>query len=141
MNDVDYNTAAAASCVRPVVFKKALGVARIVLNVESSKPRTEKLDNVVTYEELMQTFRLRNYQEVLLGWFRSAEAALIGSGELRGLDSKASNNQTLLKCVVFAWVCEVSKVRSSRRLSCLGSKLNLFGPLLSLNTWNRKRSD
>jgi hypothetical protein len=77
----------------------------------------------VTYVELMQVFRLRHYQSVLLGWFENAEAALLGSGELRGSDLKAVKNVTLLRCVVFAWVCEVSKVCSSGRVAMSTFKL------------------
>ena len=124
-SDVDYNTAASASCVRPVVFKKMLGVVQDLVEIEPLKSRTEEYHgDIVTYEELMQAFRLRHYQSVLLGWFESAEAALLGSGELRGSDLKAVKNVTLLRCVVFAWVCEVSKVRSFVRVPpwiCLGS--------------------
>lgn len=113
-SDVDYNTAASASCVRPVIFKKILGVVQDLVDIEPLKSRTEEYDgDVVAYVELMQAFKLRHYQSVLLGWFESAEAALLGSGELRGSDLKAVKNITLLRCVVFAWVCEVSKVRSS----------------------------
>ena len=110
-SDVDYNTAASASCVRPLMFKKILGVAQDLVKINPLKSRTEEYDSdAVTYTELMQVFRLRQYQSVLLGWFESAEAALIESGELRGSDLKAVKNVTLLRCVVFAWVCEVSKV-------------------------------
>jgi hypothetical protein len=117
-SDVDYNTAASASCVRPPVFKKVLGVVQDLVEIEPLKSRHEEHDeDAVTYVELMQVFRLRHYQSVLLGWFESAEAALLGSGELRGSDLKAVKNVTLLRCVVFAWVCEVSKVRSSVRVS------------------------
>ena len=66
----------------------------------------------MTYVELMQTFGLRRNQSLLLEWFESAETALLGSGELRGSDLKAVKNVTLLRCVVFAWVCEACKVRS-----------------------------
>ena len=59
----------------------------------------------------MQAFKLQQYQSVLLGWFESAEAALLSSGELRGSDLKMVKNVALLRSVVFAWVCEVSKVR------------------------------
>jgi hypothetical protein len=111
-NDVDYTTAATASCVRPGVFKKMLGIAQDLVKIEPPDSRSEEYDgNGVTYAELMQAFKLRQYQSVLLGWFESAEAALLGSGELRGSDLKAVRNVTLLRCVVFAWVCEVSKVR------------------------------
>jgi len=110
-SDVDYNTAASASCIRPVVFKKTLGIVRDLVEIEPLKPHTEECDgDAMTYTELMQVFRLRHYQSVLLGWFESAEAALLASGELRGSDLKAVKNVTLLRCVVFAWVCEVSKV-------------------------------
>ncbi|KAF9643594.1 hypothetical protein BDM02DRAFT_3191430 [Thelephora ganbajun] len=109
-SDVDYNTAASASCVRPVVFKKILGIVQDLVEIEPLRSRTEERDgDVVTYAELMQAFRLRHYQSVLLGWFKSTESALLGSGELRGSDLKAVKNVTLLRCVVFAWVCEVSK--------------------------------
>ena len=114
LSDVDYNTAASASCVRPLMFKKILGIAQDLVEIDPLKSHTEEDDgDVVTYVELMQMFRLRHYQSVLLGWFESAEAALLGSGELRGSDLKAVKNVTLLRCVVFAWVCEVSKVRRS----------------------------
>ena len=113
-SDVDYNTAASASCVRPGMFKKILGVVQDLVEIDPLKSHIEEYDgDAVTYAELMQTFRLRQYQSVLLGWFESAEAALLGSGELRGSDLKAVKNVTLLRCVVFAWVCEVSKVRPS----------------------------
>jgi len=111
-SDVDYNTAASASCVRPLMFKRILGIAQDLVEIEPLESRTEECDgDAVTYMELMQVFRLRHYQSVLLGWFESAEAALLGSGELRGSDLKAVKDVTLLRCVVFAWVCEVSKVR------------------------------
>jgi hypothetical protein len=117
-SDVDYNTAASASCVRPVMFKKILGTVQDLVEIEPLKSRTEEYDgDAVTYAELMQAFRLRQYQSVLLGWYESAEAALLGSGELRGSDLKAVKNVTLLRCVVFAWVCEVSRVRFSAGLS------------------------
>jgi len=113
-SDVDYNTAAAASCIRPGVFKKTLGIVKGLVEIEPLESPAEEFDgDVVTYAELMQEFRLRHYQSVLLGWFESAEGALLASGELRGSDLKAVKNVTLLRCVVFAWVCEVSKVRSS----------------------------
>ena len=113
-SDVDYTTAATASCVRPGVFKKMLGVIQDLVEIEPLGSRAEESDgNGVTYAELMQVFKLRQYQSVLLGWFESAEAALLGSGELRGSDLKAVKNVTLLRSVVFAWVCEVSKVRIS----------------------------
>ena len=113
-SDVDYNTAATASCIRPGVFKKTLGIVKDLVEIEPLKSPDEEFDgDVVTYAELMQAFRLRHYQSVLLGWFESAEAALLASGELRGSDLKAVKNVTLLRCVVFAWVCEVSKVRPS----------------------------
>ena len=113
LSDVDYNTAATASCIRPLVFKKTLGIIQDLVVIEPPKPRTEEWDgDLVSYAELMQAFRLRQYQSVLLGWFESAEAALLASGELRGSDVKAVKNVTLLRCVVFAWVCEVSKVCS-----------------------------
>ena len=113
-SDVDYNTAASASCVRPGMFKKILGVVQDLVEIDPLKSHIEEYDgDAVTYVELMQTFRLRQYQSVLLGWFESAEAALLSSGELRGSDLKAVKNVTLLRCVVFAWVCEVSKVRPS----------------------------
>lgn len=112
--DVDYNTASSASCVRPGVFKKMLGIIQDLVEVNPLNSRAEEHDGTaVTYEGLMQTFKLRHYQSVLLGWFETAEAALLGSGELRGSDLKAVKNLTLLRCVVFAWVCEVSKVCSS----------------------------
>ena len=112
-SDVDYNTAANASCVHPEIFKKTLVTVQGLVKIESPKSRTEECDgDAVTYAELMQEFRLRHYQSVLLGWFESAEAALLDSGELRGSDLKAVKNVTLLRCVVFAWVCEASKVRS-----------------------------
>ena len=117
-SDVDYNTAATASCIRPGVFKKTLGIVKDLVEIDPLKSPTEEFDgDVVTYAELMQEFRLRHYQSVLLGWFESAEAALLASGELRGSDLKAVKNVTLLRCVVFAWVCEVSKVRSSVDIS------------------------
>lgn len=110
-SDVDYNTAVSASCVRPGAFKKMLGIVQDLVEIKPLKSRTEEYNgDVVTYEGLMQTFRLRHYQSVLLRWFESAEAALLGSGELRGSDLKVVKNATLLRCVVFAWVCEVSKV-------------------------------
>ena len=113
-SDVDYNTAASASCVRPLMFKKILGIAQDLVEIEPLESHTEECDgDAVTYMELMQVFRLRHYQSVLLGWFESAEVALLGSGELRGSDLKAVKNVTLLRCVVFAWVCEVSKVHCS----------------------------
>jgi len=113
-SDVDYNTAASASCVRPPIFKKILGVVQNLVEIEPLKSHTEEYDgDAVTYVELMQAFRLRHYQSVLLGWFESTEAALLSSGELRGSDLKAVKNATLLRCVVFAWVCEVSKARPS----------------------------
>jgi len=88
------------------------------VEIDPLKSPTEEFDgDVVTYAELMQEFRLRHYQSILLGWFESAEAALLASGELRGSDLKAVKNVTLLRCVVFAWVCEVSKVRFSLGLT------------------------
>jgi len=112
--DVDYNTAASASCVRPVMFKKILGIVQDLVEIGPFKSRTEECDgDAVTYMKLMQVFGLRRYQSVLLGWFESAEAALLGSGELRDSDVKVAKNVTLLRCVVFAWVCETSKVRFS----------------------------
>lgn len=112
--DVDYNTAASASCVRPGVFKKILGIVQGLVEIEPLESRTEEHnDDAVTYEELMQMFSLRHHQPVLLGWFESAETALLRSGELRGSNLKASKNTELFRCVVFAWVCQVSKVWSS----------------------------
>ena len=91
-----------------------LGIVQNLVEIEPPDSRAEEYDgDDVTYVELMQTFKLRQYQSVLLGWFESAEAALLGSGELRGLDLKAVKNVILLRSVVFAWVCEVSKVRFS----------------------------
>ena len=101
-----------------MIFKKILGIVQDLVEIEPLKSHTEEYNgDTVTYLELMQAFRLRHYQSVLLGWFESAEAALLGSGELRGSDLKAVKNVTLLRCVVFAWVCEVSKVRSSLGVS------------------------
>ena len=100
------------------MFKKVLGVIQDLVEIDPLKSHTEEYDgDIVTYVELMQTFRLRQYQSVLLGWFESAEAALLGSGELRGSELKAVKNVTLLRCAVFAWVCEVSKVRPFVRVS------------------------
>ena len=88
------------------------------MEIKPLKSSTEEFNaDAVTYVELMQVFKLRHYQSVLLGWFESAETALLGSGELRGSDLKAVKNVTLLRCVVFAWVCEVFKVRSSAGMS------------------------
>lgn len=113
-SDVDYNTAANASCVRPGIFKKILGTIQDLVEIEPLESHAEEYNgDAATYVELMQAFRLRHYQSVLLGWFESTEAALLGSGELRGSDLKAVKNVTLLRCVVFAWVCEVSKARPS----------------------------
>ena len=112
--DVDYTTAATASCVRPLMFKKILGIVQDLVEIDPLKSRTEECDaDAVTYVELVRAFKLRHYQSVLLGWFESTEAALLGSGELYGSDLKAVKDLTLLRCVVFAWVCEVSKVSSS----------------------------
>lgn len=122
-SDVDYNTAVSASCVRPGVFKKMLGIAQDLVEIEPPEPHAEEYTgDAVTYEELMQTFKLRQYQSVLLGWFESSEAALLGSGELRGSDLKAVKNVTLLRCVVFAWVCGVSKVCPS---FCVSQRISL----------------
>jgi hypothetical protein len=38
---------------------------------------------------------------------------LLDSRELHGSDLKAVKNVTLLRCVVFAWACEISRVRPS----------------------------
>ena len=112
-SDVDYNTAASASCVRPLMFKKTLGVVQNLVKIESSKSCAEESNGqAVTYVELMETFGLRRNRSSLLEWFESAETALLGSGELRGSDLKAVKNVTLLRCVVFTWVCEACKVRS-----------------------------
>ena len=129
--DVDYNTAASASCVRPGVFKKMLCTVQDLVEIEPLNSRVEENDDdAVTYAELMRTYKLRQYQSVLLGWFESAEAALLGSGELRGSDIKAVKNATLLRCVVFSWVCGVSKVRSPDGLSQhdLGTKIVVLLP-------------
>lgn len=89
-----------------------LGVVQNLVEIEPPKSHTEECNgDAVTYTELMQEFRLRQYRSVLLGWFESAEAALLSSGELRGSELKAVKNMTLLRCVVFTWVCEASKVR------------------------------
>ena len=127
LSDVDYKTAAGASCVRPGVFKKTLGIVQDLVKIQPPKSRVEEYTGkVVTYEELMQTFRLRHYQSVLLGWFENAEAALLGSGELRGSDLRAVRNVTLLRCVIFAWVCEVSKVCSPVRVSQWKTQISLL---------------
>ena len=88
------------------------------VKIEPLKARTEECHgDTTTYVETMQVFRFRHYQLVLQGWFANVQAALLKNGELRGLDVKASKNKTLLRCVVFAQVCEVSKVRSSGGVS------------------------
>jgi len=126
-SDVDYKTAASASCVRPVMFKKILGIVQDLVEIEPLESSTEECDgDAVTYVELMQVFKLRHYQSVLLGWFESAEAALLGSGELRGSDLKAVKNVTLLRCAVFAWVCEASKVRLGWHVTMTPFELKSF---------------
>ena len=58
LSDVDYNAAASASCVRPVMFKKILGTVQDFMGIEPLKSRTEEYDgDVATYAELMQVFR------------------------------------------------------------------------------------
>ena len=95
------------------MFKKTLGVVQNLVKIESSKPCAEECNGeAVTYTELMQAFGLRRNQSMLLRWFESAEAALLSSGELRGSDLKTVKNVTLLRCVVFTWVCEACKVSS-----------------------------
>jgi hypothetical protein len=110
---VDYNTAATASCIRPLLFKKTLGVVQNLVKIESSKSCAEEQNGeAATYTELMQRFGLRRNRSTLLEWFESAEAALLSSGELRGLDMKTVKNMALLRCVVFTWVGEACKVCS-----------------------------
>jgi len=92
---------------------RILRIVQDLVEIGPLKPRTEECGgDAVKYVELMQVFGLRRYQSVLLGWFESAEGALLGSEELRGLDVKVVKNATLLRCAVFAWVCGVSEVRS-----------------------------
>jgi hypothetical protein len=85
--------------------------------IGSRQPRAEDHGDAVTYAELMQKFTLRKHQSTLLRWFESAEVALLGSGELRGQYLKAVKDVTLLRCVVFSWVCKVFGVRSANGLS------------------------
>jgi hypothetical protein len=129
---VDYNTAASASCIRPVVFKSILGTVQDLVEIDSLKSRTEEYDSkAATHAELMQAFRPRQYRLVLLGWFESAEPVLLGIGEVRDSDLKPVKNLTLLRCVVFAWAFEVSRVRSSTGVSQYPN-LNLDSRITSL---------